>query len=70
MSILTEINKQGTTILLVTHDAKVAAKTDRVLLMADGKLVGEKKMSKYNTQFDDSKRREESIMRWLMEKGF
>lgn len=69
MSILTEINKQGTTILLVTHDAKVAAKTDRVLLMADGKLVGEKKMSKYNTQFDDSKRREESIMRWLMEKG-
>ncbi|MBS3681235.1 ABC transporter ATP-binding protein [Ornithinibacillus massiliensis] len=70
MSILTEINKQGTTILLVTHDAKVAAKTDRVLLMADGKLVGEKKMSKYNTQYDDSKRREESIMRWLMEKGF
>lgn len=70
MSILTEINKQGTTILLVTHDAKVAAKTDRVLLMADGMLVGEKKMSKYDTQFDDSKRREESIMRWLMEKGF
>ena len=28
MNIFTEINVEGTTVLLVTHDAKVAARTD------------------------------------------
>ena len=44
MSILAEINKKGTTIMLVTHDVKVAAKTERILFMVDGNLVEQKKM--------------------------
>lgn len=39
MDILAEVNQQGTTVLLVTHDAKVAAKTERVLFMADGVIT-------------------------------
>ncbi|WP_249871243.1 ABC transporter ATP-binding protein [Oceanobacillus saliphilus] len=70
MSILAEINKNGTTIMLVTHDAKVAAKTDRVLFMVDGNIVAQKKMSKYDAQHDDGKDREESIMKWLVENRF
>ncbi|WHY95618.1 ABC transporter ATP-binding protein [Peribacillus simplex] len=70
MSILAEINKKGTTIMLVTHDAKVAAKTERVLFMVDGNIVAQKKMRKYDAQHDDIKGREESIMKWLVEKGF
>ncbi|MGE7767745.1 ABC transporter ATP-binding protein [Peribacillus sp. NPDC096540] len=70
MSILAEINNEGTTIMLVTHDAKVAAKTERVLFMVDGNLVAQKKMSKYDNQHDDLKKREESIMKWLVENGF
>lgn len=70
MSILAEINKKGTTIMLVTHDAKLAAKTERVLFMVDGKIVAQKKMSKYDMQHDDIKEREESIMKWLVENGF
>lgn len=70
MSILAEINKQGKTVMLVTHDAKVAAKTERVLFMVDGKLVAQKKMSKYDALHDDTKKREESIMKWLVEHGF
>ncbi|MFF2290325.1 ABC transporter ATP-binding protein [Peribacillus butanolivorans] len=70
MSILAEINNEGTTIMLVTHDAKVAAKTERVLFMVDGNLVAQKKMSKYDNQHDDIKKREESIMKWLVENGF
>ncbi len=70
MSILAEINKQGTTIMLVTHDVKVAAKTERVLYMVDGNLVAQKKMRKYDGQNDDSKEREESIMKWLVDNGF
>ncbi|MFE4707610.1 ABC transporter ATP-binding protein [Peribacillus simplex] len=70
MSILAEINKKGTTIMLVTHDAKVAAKTERVLFMVDGNIVAQKKMRKYDAQHDDIKGREESIMKWLVENGF
>jgi putative ABC transport system ATP-binding protein len=70
MLILAEINKQGTTIMLVTHDVKVAAKTERILYMVDGNIVAQKKMRKYDTRHDDVKEREESIMKWLVENGF
>ncbi|MDM5221023.1 ABC transporter ATP-binding protein [Peribacillus sp. NJ11] len=70
MSILAEINRKGTTIMLVTHDAKVSAKTERVLFMVDGNIVAQKKMRKYDAQHDDIKEREESIMKWLVENGF
>ena len=70
MSILAEINKKGTTVMLVTHDAKVAAKTERVLFMVDGNIVAQKKMRNFDAQHDDIKQREESIMKWLVENGF
>ena len=67
MSILAEINKKGTTIMLVTHDAKIAAKTEKILYMVDGKIVSQKKLCKYDEAHDDIKEREESIAKWLME---
>lgn len=70
MSILLEINKKGTTIMLVTHDAKVAAKTERVLYMVDGIIVAQKKMDKYDPKKDDIKLREENLMKWLVGNGF
>ncbi|WP_100329943.1 ABC transporter ATP-binding protein [Bacillus xiapuensis] len=48
MNIFSEINEEGTTVLLVTHDAKVAARTERILFMRDGKIVSELKLSKYD----------------------
>lgn len=43
MTLLTELNQQGTTIAIVTHDATVAAQTQRVIHMQDGAIVeGEK----------------------------
>jgi len=42
MNLLARINQSGTTILLATHDSKVAAKTERVLFMIDGDIVSEK----------------------------
>lgn len=69
MSILAEINNNGTTVMLVTHDVKVAAKTERVLFMVDGKIISQKKMQKYDAQQDNLQGREESIMKWLRDKG-
>ncbi len=70
MAILAEINKNGTTIMIVTHDVKVAAKTERILYMVDGNIVAQKKMRKYDAKQDDSKEREESIVKWLLENKF
>lgn len=41
MQLFQELNRDGMTILLVTHDYKVAAKTNRVLFMKDGKIESE-----------------------------
>ena len=48
MNIFAEINAEGTTVLIVTHDAKVAARTERILYMRDGKIESELKLSKYD----------------------
>ena len=48
MDLLTKINQENTAIMLVTHDAKVAARADRVLIMKDGKIIEEIKFAKYN----------------------
>ena len=41
MEELTKLNNEGTTVMLVTHDAKVAAKCTRVLFIVDGNIKGE-----------------------------
>lgn len=67
MDFLTEINQTGTTILLVTHDAKVAARTERVLFMCDGKMVSELRLGKLGGS--DIGSRTEQIMIKLREIG-
>ncbi|AKA70585.1 ABC transporter ATP-binding protein [Clostridium scatologenes] len=47
MELLVEINKEGTAILLVTHDAKVAARADRILFMKDGNMISELLLQKF-----------------------
>ena len=41
MEILADLNREGTTIIIVTHDARVAACTRRVLRMLDGRIEHE-----------------------------
>ncbi len=68
MQILLNINRGGTTIMLVTHDVKVAAKTERILFMADGEIVSEIQLGKLRN--DDLKAREEKLLNWLAVLGF
>ncbi|MCC0650677.1 ABC transporter ATP-binding protein [Clostridioides sp. ZZV15-6598] len=70
MDILLDINNSGTTIMLVTHDAKVAAKTERVVFMSDGVIIGEIILGKFNEWNDNLKERESKLTNWLLELGF
>ncbi|SFS02613.1 ABC transporter ATP-binding protein [Anaeromicropila populeti] len=69
MEILKNINEAGTTILLVTHDAKVAARTERILFMLDGSIAGEFNLGKYDGK-ESLQVREERLASWLVKMGF
>lgn len=70
MEILIDINQTGTTILLATHDAKVAAQAERVLYMLDGSIASEQWLGKFNRINGDLKEREEKLSAWLLKLGF
>ncbi len=42
LDVLAKLHKEGQTIVMVTHDAEVAARADRTLTLESGHLVGEK----------------------------
>ncbi len=66
MDELTKLNADGTSVMLVTHDAKVAARCSRVLFIVDGNIKGE-----YNiNREEDLRARERSLNNWLMEMGW
>ncbi len=41
LELLKEINKKGTTVIIVTHDMNIAKQTNRIIEIVDGKIVGE-----------------------------
>jgi putative ABC transport system ATP-binding protein len=67
MNLFFEINTEGTAIMLVTHDAKVAARTERIMFMLDGKIVNELKLPKFDGA--DIDRRVERITGKMLELG-
>ena len=70
MNELLSLNRDGTTIMCVTHDAKVAAKCSRVLYIVDGGIVGEKEMGDFGGGDKELRDRERELNNWLMEQGW
>lgn len=68
MEELVKLNNEGTTIMMVTHDAKVAAKCSRVLYIVDGNIKGEYISPK--EQDVNEKDRERLLNNWLMDLGW
>ncbi len=62
---LTELNNEGETIIMVTHDPQSAIRGNRIFYIEDGQIIGEKKLAKYNPL--DEKQRTESLNLWLSE---
>ena len=68
MEELVKLNEEGTTIMMVTHDAKVAAKCSRVLYIVDGNIKGEY-ISPRDLEIKE-KDRERMLNNWLLELGW
>ncbi|MBU5361920.1 ABC transporter ATP-binding protein [Enterococcus raffinosus] len=47
MDIFLKINQEGTTIVIVTHDAKVAAQSEQVYFMEDGQITDKLSLGSY-----------------------
>lgn len=56
LDILTDMNRQGQSVVMVTHDMKAACRADRLIYIRDGKIGGVLEFDKYeqNTQERES----------------
>ena len=67
MDELVKLNAAGTTIMMVTHDAKVAARCSKTFYIVDGNIEGEFDNSDKTVESKDTERR---LNNWLMELGW
>ena len=63
LNLLSDLHRNGQSILLVTHDTYTAIRATRLLFMEDGRIQGELKLAPYKEE--DSKSREKQILSWL-----
>lgn len=68
MDIINSVNEEGTTVILVTHDAKVALRASRVIYLLDGSIHDELILNKYED--DEKSAREKKLSVWLEKHGF
>ena len=62
LNLFTDLNKQGQTILLVTHDKEAALRGNRILYIEDGAVIGELSLEPYQGR---NKQREDKLSEWL-----
>ncbi len=69
MDELCRINRESTTVMMVTHDVKVAARCTRVLYIVDGNIKGEYNLGRMEN-ISDLRSRERTLNNWLLEQGW
>lgn len=67
--IINKINEEGTTIIIVTHDAKIALRASRVIYLMDGKIFDELDLGMYKSAVN-LVNREKKLRDWLQSLGF
>lgn len=63
LDLLTECNREGQSILMVTHDMRAALRATRLLYIEDGKIIGDMTLPPYKSE--DEKSRETQVNAWL-----
>jgi len=68
LNILSELNQNGQSILMVTHDVKAAVRANRIIYLQDGQITGEIELDSY--RLDTEYEREKQVLAWLASKGW
>lgn len=63
LDLMTELNRSGQSILMVTHDMRAALRATRILYIEDGKIIGELPLPPYAPDYEKS--REAQVNAWL-----
>ena len=63
LNLLTELNQNGQSILMVTHDTRAALHATRILYLEDGNVIGELTLPPYKPE--EEKSRETQVNAWL-----
>ena len=63
LDLLTSLNQEGQSILMVTHDAKAAIRGTRIFYLEDGKILDEMPLPPFDVK--TAKEREEKLSAWL-----
>ena len=66
---LVNSNREGTSIMMVTHSEKVASCSERVIFLVDGNIQGELVLGKMESE-DDLPVRERKLRNWLQERDW
>lgn len=67
LNVLTNVNEQGQSVVMVTHDLKSARRGNRILYLQDGMIFGECNLGKY---IPKDKARREKLTQFLEEMGW
>jgi putative ABC transport system ATP-binding protein len=68
LDLMSDLNKNGQSIVMVTHDLKAAIRGNRLLFLKDGKLDGDLRLPPWNPEM--AKEREAQVFAFLTEKGW
>ncbi len=63
LDLLTELNRSGQSILMVTHDIRSAARGNRILYLEDGRIIDGLELEPYSELKE--KQRENEVSQWL-----
>ena len=68
LDIFTDINKNGQSVVMVTHDFKTALRGNRVIFLRDGGIVGDLNLGTFDEE--DTKNRRDRLSNFLEEMGW
>ena len=67
LNLLSDLHREGQSVLLVTHDKEAALRGNRILYLEDGAIIGELELPIYAGK---EKAREEKLTAWLESLGW
>jgi putative ABC transport system ATP-binding protein len=68
LDVFTTINREGQSVVMVTHDLKAALRGNRIIYLRDGRIDGDLKLNEYENSA--ASEREEIVYKFLKEKGW